>query len=394
MQIVTGRLTTSIKQTDVKKIAIDYTPAYQQGAGIGRYVRELINALARLDKQTDYRLFVSGVKPDQLNHHIIGQNFLWKTTPIPSKWLTRIWHRAHISLPINRFVGDVSLYHATDFVLPPLSRNTKSVLTVHDLSFVRVPESANPKLKRYLDQVVPRSISRATYVLADSQATKDDIIALYGTSSNKIGVLLSGVDERFKPSEQSLQLLHQKYHFPHKPYVLCVGTVQPRKNYERVITACCQLLDEGLDFSLLIAGGRGWLDEPIYHTIQQLNMSEHVHFLGFVDDDDLPALYTHARCLAFPSLYEGFGLPVLESMACGTPVLTSNVSSLPEVAGKIAITVDPYDLDGIITGLRDLILDSQARDQRILEGLAHVKQFTWERSAQELMKVYQDILDD
>lgn len=376
----------------MKKVAIDYTPAYEQGAGIGRYVRELIDALARVDHQTDYRLFVSGAKQDQLGAKV-GNNFTWKTTSISSKWLARIWQRANMPIPVNCVVGDVDLYHATDFVLPPLSKKTKSVLTVHDLSFVRVQESASPKLKRYLDQVVPRSINRATHILADSQATKDDLIQLYTTPADKISVLLSGVDERFKPSDQSFDQLSKKYQFPSKPYVLCVGTVQPRKNYERVIMACRQLLDEGHDISLLIAGGRGWLDAPIYETVQRLNMAENVHFMGFVDDADLPGLYTHARCLAFPSLYEGFGLPILESMACGTPVLTSNISSLPEVAGEIAITIDPYQVEAIVDGLRALILDSDQRDQRILQGLAHVKQFTWERSARNLLTIYQNILD-
>jgi glycosyltransferase involved in cell wall biosynthesis len=346
------------------KIAIDYTPAYQQGAGIGRYVRELINALAHLDNQTDYRLFVSGAKQSDLGESI-GTNFKWKPTVIPSKWLTRIWHRANVSFPINLLIGDVDLYHATDFVLPPLSKGTKSVLTVHDLSFVRVPESASPKLKRYLDYIVPLSIKRAEHILADSQATKDDIVDLYSTSPDKISVLLSGVDTRFQPSNQPIETISRKYNFPQKPYVLCVGTVQPRKNYERVITACRSLLDEGLDFNLLIAGGKGWLDAPIYQTIESLNMSQYVHFLGFVDDADLPALYTHAQCLAFPSLYEGFGLPILESMACGTPVLTSNISSLPEVAGDIAITVDPYNIDAIHDGIRQLMMNGK----NVLQGV-------------------------
>ncbi len=373
-------------------IAIDYTPAYQQGAGIGRYVRELINALAQLDHHTDYRLFVAGAKQADLGEPF-GANFTWKPTSISSKWLARLWHRAQLPLPINTFVGKVDLYHATDFVLPPLSKGIKSVLTVHDLSFVRVPESASPKLKQYLDDIVPRSIQRADHILADSQATKDDMIDLYNTPADKISVLLSGVDARFQSSHQPLATLASKYNFPLKPYVLCVGTVQPRKNYERVITACRSLLDAGLDFNLLIAGGKGWLDAPIYDTINALNMGEKVHFLGFVDDDDLPSLYTHARCLAFPSLYEGFGLPILESMACGTPVLTSNISSLPEVAGDVAITLDPYDVNAISQGLKRLILNSPERDQRIVNGLNHVKQFTWRRSAEQLLAIYQGILN-
>ncbi len=369
-------------------IAIDYTPAYEQGGGIGRYVRELVAALARQPAEFDYRLFVSGADQRQLPAQP-GPNFRWCPTRVSPRWLARIWGRARLPLPVELFTGATDLYHATDFVLPPtLARHT--LLTVHDLSFVRVPETANPRLKAYLDAVVPRSVRRADHILADSQATKDDLIALYNTPADKITVLLSGVDARFQPTNDPS--VRQKYALTERPYLFSVGTVQPRKNYVRLIQALAVLREHGHDFDLVIAGGKGWLDDPIHAAIQMLKLDDHVHLIGFAADSDLPALYSAALITAIPSLYEGFGIPVLESMACGTPVITSTVSSLPEVAGDAALLVDPTDLDALIDVLDRLIGSETLRNDLAARGLARAREFTWGRSAQQLSDIYRHLL--
>jgi len=373
------------------KIAIDYTPAYEQGGGIGRYVRELVSALANQDAVTDYRLFVSGAQHKNLPP-APRTNFVWKPTRINPKWLARIWHRAQIPIPIEIFTGKNDLFHATDFVLPPVRSNTRTLLTVHDLSFVRVPEAASPSLKAYLDIVVPRSAKRADHILADSQATKEDLIELYRLPENKITVLLSGVDQRFHHLSASLLTMRTKYQIEKRPYIFSVGTVQPRKNYVRLVDALANLRNRGYDIDLVIAGGRGWLEDPLHHIITDKKMQEHVHLIGFVEDADLPALYSAATCVAFPSLYEGFGLPILEGMACGTPVLTSQVSSLPEVAGDAAIMVDPYNVDEIIDGLQRLISDTSLRSDLIQKGYEQAKRFTWKASAKYLQQVYAQVL--
>lgn len=376
----------------MSKIAIDYTPAYEQGAGIGRYVRDLISGLARLDKNNDYRLFVSGTTSEALPHPI-GTNFTWKPTRIPPKWFARFWHRLHLPLPVEAFVGKVDLFHATDFVLPPTLSQTKTLLTVHDLSFVRVPETTPPSLKVYLDRVVPRSVHRADHVLADSQATKDDLIDLYNVKPDKITVLLSGIDSRFKSSQQSELTMRKTYNIPDRPYIFSIGTVQPRKNYVRIIQALAQLRIQGYDIGLVIAGGRGWLDNPIYDTINETKMTDYVHLIGFADDADLSALYTHAECVVFPSLYEGFGYPVLEGMACGTPVITSNVSSLPEVAGDSALIVDPYNSDAIANAIKRIFDDAMLRESLITKGFERIKSFDWDKSARQLHTIYTDLLN-
>jgi glycosyltransferase involved in cell wall biosynthesis len=377
----------------VYRIAIDYTPAYEQGGGIGRYVRELTSALARTDTNNQYRLFVSGATSAQLPP-APSQNFTWRPTQISPKWFARVWHRLRLPLPVEAFTGNIDLYHATDFVLPPTRPNTKTLLTVHDLSFVRVPDTAAPSLRAYLNQVVPRSVAKAHHILADSQATKDDLIDLYNTPADKITVLLSGVDPQFMPIDapQIQATVREKYKLANHKYLLSVGTVQPRKNYSRIIRALATLRNQGHDVHYAIAGGQGWLEDEMYQTIEETGLADYVHLLGFVDDEDLPTLYSAAECLVITSLYEGFGLPILEAMACGTPVVTSNLSSLPEVAGDASILVDPMDTPAIHNAINTILTDSTQRDQLVHAGFRQVQDFTWDKSAQHLKAIYESLL--
>ena len=377
----------------MSRIAIDYTPACEQGGGIGRYTRELTAALAEEDPETDYRLFVAGSKREQLPHPP-GPNFHWRTTSLTPRWLARIWQRAQLPLPVEAFSGLVDLFHATDFVLPPTLPRTRSLLTVHDLSYVRVPDAARASLRRYLEAVVPRSVDRADHVLADSQATKDDLIEVYRTPANKITVLYSGVDGRFSrvEDEMVLKAVLDRHNLRDKEYVLSVGTVQPRKNYGRAIRALSTARDQGIDLYYAVAGGSGWLEDEMYRSIRETTMEDRVHFLGFVPDEDLPALYSGARALLAVSLYEGFGLPVLEAMGCGTPVITSNLSSLPEVAGDAGIQVDPLDTEAISAAIVNLLTDATLRQQLIAAGYEHVKRFSWAGAARQLKSIYDDML--
>lgn len=376
-------------------IGIDYTAAYEQRAGIGRLVRQLIGELAQEDPVTPYKLFVAGANSKQLPPEL-GLNFTWYPTQVTPLWFARLWYRARLYYPVELFIGRVKLFHATDFTLPPTLPFTKTLLTVHDLSFVRAPETATPILKKYLDQVVPWSVKRAQHVLADSQATKDDLIDLYGTAPDKITVLLSGVDERFQRVNDSmrLQTIRAKYQIPQGDYIFSIGTVQPRKNYTRLIQALHSLGDDFAHVNLVIAGGKGWLDAPIFKMVEALGMGTRVRFTGFVEDADIPALYSGALLTAYPSLYEGFGFPILESMACGTPVLTSTVSSMPEVAGSAAILVNPYEVEAIAEGLHRLLTDVNLRATLITSGYQQAARFTWSKAAQELKAIYERMLGE
>jgi glycosyltransferase involved in cell wall biosynthesis len=378
--------------TDSPTIAIDYTPAYEQGAGIGRLVRELIASLADIDSETAYKLFVSGTSSSDLPAPP-GSNFAWYPTRLSPQWLARIWHRARMPLPVEFWMGQVDIFHATDFVLPPALPWTKTLLTVHDLSFVRVPDAASPRLYAYLSKVVPRSVRAADCVIADSEATRRDLLELYNLDTSKVEVLLSGIGDMYRPVVFDVTI-RKKYSVPNKPYLFSIGTIQPRKNYSRSIQTLAHLRAKGYDIDFVIAGGRGWLEDEMYDTINRTGMSNHVHLIGFADDADLPALYSGAECTLFPSLYEGFGFPVLESMACGTPVVTSDVSSLPEVAGDAALLVDPLSVDAITHAVQRILDDSTLRQTLIERGFRQAKKFTWERSAHQLRQIYADVLSE
>lgn len=371
-------------------IAIDYTPAVEQGGGIGRYIRELMRALARIDGATAYRLFVAGTEADLPTPP--GENFTYTPAGLSSEWFARLWHRARLPLPIERWTGPVGLLHAPDFTLPPVRKGTRTLLTVHDLSFIRAPETAVPGLRTYLNRVVPRSVQRADHILADSEATQQDLIDLYNTPAEKISVLYSGVDAQFKPVDDAAELrrVREKYGVGDGPYIFSVGTVQPRKNYGRLAEALHRL--DRPDLSLVIAGGKGWLDDPLYEQIEALGLRDRVIFTGFAADDELPALYSAARVFAFPSVYEGFGLPPLEAMACGVPVVSSDASSLPEVVGEAGLLVDPLDVDALAGMLERALDDETLRADLRARGLARAARFSWVESARQLRAHYDNLL--
>lgn len=374
------------------RIAIDYTAALEQGGGIGRYARELVRALATQDHQTDYRLFFAAGFHNAKLPDAPSDNFTWCSSRLSTEWLARLWHRARLPICIERWVGEIDLLHAPDFTLPPVRRGVRTLLTVHDLSFERAPQTAAPGLRAYLGRVVPRSVARADHVLADSEATRQDLIDLYQTAPEKISVLYSGVDARFRPVDDpaAIQAVRSKYDIGESPYLFSVGTVQPRKNYGRLAEALHHL--DRPDLKLVIAGGQGWLSDDLYQTIEHLKLGNRVQFIGFADDDDLPALYSGAQAFVYPALYEGFGLPPLEAMACGTPVVTSNVSSLPEVVDNAGLTVDPTSVDDIVEALHSALDNDPLRSQLRRQGLARAKLFTWERAATQLLIHYQELL--
>ena len=374
------------------RIGIDYTAAARQGGGIGRYTRELVAALLRQEAQNRYAIFaaVGGLDRDwrlevaRLRSLIPDLQF--RALPITDDWLHRLWQRLRLPIPAEVITGPLDIFYSPDFVLPPTLHTTRTLLTVHDLSFLHFPDAFVPSLREYLARVVPRSVARADRVLADSESTRDDLIAHFGVPPEKVQVLYSGVDARFHPEKEpgEQERLRDKYGIE-PPYILSVGTLQPRKNYVRLIEAFASLPLTNLQ--LVIGGGRGWLYEDIFAEAEK--HGDRVHVLGFVDDTDLPALYRGAALFAFPSLYEGFGIPPLEAMACGVPAVCSNASSLPEVAGDAALMVDPLDTDGLAEAMSRALEDADLRRKMTDRGLAQAARFTWEAAARQLLDVFE-----
>lgn len=372
------------------RIGFDATSAARQGGGIGRYARELLRALAAADPVNTYRIFVASSHPIPYPLPPLPARASVFQLPLHDKWLARLWHRARLPIPIELALGPLDLYHSPDFTLPPTLPGTPALLTVHDLSFMRDPDSAAPSLRRYLEAVVPRSVRRATRILADSQATRADLIELYQTPPDKVTVLYSGVAESFHPvaDPATLSAVRARYGLGAFPFILSVGTLQPRKNYVRLIQAFGQLAFSVSGLALVMVGGEGWLSDSIFAEVKRLGLEGRVCSPGFVADEDLPALYSAAQVFAYPSLYEGFGLPALEAMACGTPVVTSTTSCLPEVAGGAALLVEPRNVDGLAAALRRLLEDDGLRQALIAKGRARAREFTWAKTAGQLLEMY------
>ncbi len=393
----------------MSRITIDVTPAVHQSAGIGRLTREVVRQLLATPTAHQYRLFCMGrkapvrdEKPPLSAEDIFAEcpgNVPVVTGRLTDRWLYRIWFRARLPAPVEVFAGRADLYHATDFVLPPVLPGARTVLTVHDLTFERDPSSAPPRLLPFLKRVVPRSARRATHIVADSYATARDLTELYGIAPARITTIHSGVDARFKPATaaavtwpvQQGAALRKRYQLGDAPFVLTVGTMQRRKNHLTLVRAFAKM--DSSNVNLVIAGGQGWLYDEVLAEIKALGLTQRVRLIGFIDDADLPALYRAASVFAFPSLYEGFGLPPLEAMACGVPVVASNASSLPEVIGDAGLMVDPLDVDALAAALAQALNDAKWREKVIPMGLARASTFTWQRAAEQLASVYQHALE-
>ncbi len=368
------------------RIAIDYTSAVQQHAGIGRYTRELIRALAQLDHDSRYTLFSAGHDPEG---YAWPSNFRTRELPLTDRHLAILWQRLRLPLPVEFITGGADIYHSPDFVLAPVL-HAKRVLTIHDLSFMRLPECSSPPLLEYLMRNVPRSIERADLILADSESTQQDLVELLHVDPAQTRVVYAGIDPNFG-EHLDVDTARKKYGLQ-RPYILSVGTLQPRKNYVRLIKAFALLRQEQqVDIDLVIAGGNGWLYEEIFETITELGLEERVHVTGFVDEADLPSLYAGAAVFAFPTLYEGFGMPVLEALACGAPVLTANTSSLPEAAGEAALLVDPLNIEGMAEGLWRLLDERELRNELMSHAEEQLAKFTWPHAAADLLASYKSL---
>jgi glycosyltransferase involved in cell wall biosynthesis len=370
------------------RIGIDYTAAVRQGAGIGRYTRELVRALAKLDRGHDYVLFAAagGQRPVDAGW---PTNLQMRSVPLSDRALAILWHRLQLPLWVELVTGPVDIFHSPDFVLPPV-RRAKTLVTVHDLSFIRYPQCADANLRAYLNRVVPRSVHRADLVLADSQSTKDDLVELLGVEADRIEVVYPGVEERFHPIENQalLEEVRRRYNLPPR-FILGLGTLQPRKNFVRLIEAYSLLVTRHSSLQLVIAGGKGWLYEEIFATVERLGLEKKVVFPGFVADEDLPALYNLAELFVFPSLYEGFGIPPLEALACGTPVIASDASSLPEVVGEAGLMIEATNVEALADAMKGVLEDNALREDMIAKGLKQARQFTWEKAATKLLNLYE-----
>lgn len=374
-------------------IALDYTAGIRQGAGVGQYVRSLVNAMLAQDTSNKYTLITSG-RPTGEHSFPGASNVRGRSVFIPDRYLNILWYRWRVPFYANYFTGPADIYHGLDFGLPPLIGRVRKVVTVYDLAFLQHPETAVSSLAAYLNKVVPESVAAADVVAAISHATRQALIEHYKAPPEKITVIPCGIAPHFQRITDAalLEATRRKFDLKH-PLVLSVGTLEPRKNHLGLIKAFYEVQkSQGSSAAMLaLAGGQGWLYEETQRTVAELKLENQVRFLGRVSELELITLYSLADVFAFPSFFEGFGMPPLEAMACGTPVITSNTSSLPEVAGDAAILVDPHDTHAMAEAIIHVLEDEQLQEELRQKGYLQAQRYTWTRAADKMLSVYQKL---
>lgn len=371
-------------------IAIDVSRlAITNRTGTEHYTYELLGALAKQDRRSRYTLYcnqrLESLPP-------LGPNFALRRIPFP-----RLWTHLRLSAEVIARSPDVLFIPA--HVLPlgaPLRRDIRTVVTIHDLGYMHFPSSHTRSQRLYLRLSTLWSARVATQIIAISNATRYDLMRFTGISPHKVSTIHHGVSAQFHAAEDvtTTTAVRQKYGITGE-YFLYLGTIQPRKNILRLIDAFASMKQaDTRSLCLVIAGKPGWLTQSIEQRATEQGVADRVHFVGYVADADRTPLLRGAIGFVFPSLYEGFGMPILEAMQCGTPVITSITSALPEVAGDGAILVNPNDTDAIATAMTQLASNTQLHDDLRRRGFARVRHFTWDRCAEQTLQVLQEATPD
>ena len=376
------------------RICLDLSTVVQRKAGLGTYAQRLAEHLLAVDRENVYSAFHYGrtVKEplrqplDALPRRVVP----WDARP----WRLGVAARHFLGLNMDRTFPDVDIFHATEHLLPPL-RGARTVFTFHDAIYALFPQYHLPMNRLFLGSMMPRFLRRADAIVTVSECSKRDAVRLYGIDPARIRVIYDGVDARFQPVTDPARLaqVRARYALPER-YVLYVGTIEPRKNLTTLLEAFSATYNRQSaigNWQLVIGGKKGWLYESFFARLRELGLEDEVVLPGYIADEDLPAVYSAASVFVFPSLYEGFGLPPLEAMACGTPVVCSNASSLPEVCGEAALLVSPTDVPALVQAMVRGLSDEPLRATLRARGLVQAAKFSWERTARETLAVYREV---
>lgn len=371
------------KERNVVKVGIDAS-FLGNHAGLGGYLRRVIRALARVDPDGDYTLFTNtsdpgGPLPDIGSMHRVtvpGRNAI---------------ARNGIILPLMLARHGVDVFHA-QYLAPPLCPS-KIVVTIHDLIHERYPDFYPPGIVKRFRVVVPLTVRRASAIITDSEYSKRDIVRRYRVAPEKVTVALCAADSIFQPihDEGRLAAVRARYGTG-ETFLLCVGSIERRKNLRALIAAYVKLRQaDTTRAKLVLVGSEGWLNDDIFTAARDSGYDGDLVFTGYIPAEDLVALYNAATVFVYPSLFEGFGMPPLEAMACGTPVVTSNASSLPEVVGEAALTVDPHDIEALAKAMAMALGNEALRSELGNRGLRRAAEFSWESTARTISHVYREV---
>ncbi len=363
------------------RIGVDVRMFYHRTAGIGSYTIQLLTALSKIDAENEYLLLQHRRQPRPV---IDAHRFSRVTLFTPAHHRFEQW-----PLSVETALLNLDLIHSPDFI-PPLHNRIPAVITIHDLAFLLYPKFVTADSARYYGQVED-AVKRANRIIAVSQSTRNDIIKLLGAPESKIDVIYEAAAPFYRSisreqAQQSLQAAGIPFS---KDFILFVGTIEPRKNLTSLIRAYHILRnDYHHELPLVLAGAPGWLSDDVHALVNELGLEKHVHFLGKTANKHILALYNLTTVLAHPAHYEGFGLPPLEAMACGAPVVCSDAGSLPEVVGDAALLVPPEDVEAWAAALHRVIDDERLQDDLSQKGVARAKTFSWEKAARETLETY------
>jgi glycosyltransferase involved in cell wall biosynthesis len=370
-------------------IYIDVSSAVHSKAGIGRYAGSLAQALVSR-RPGRFALFYNRGRETQPPNGL-GSVPARTVRAGYKPWRVAVWLGQLAGVPFNRLVPGAELFHATEHLLPPL-HGVPSVLTVHDMIFKLFREHQKPQNYWYLNATMPLYCRRADAIITVSESSKRDIVAHYKVDPSKVTVIYEAASREFAPAQpDAVDAVRRQYGLPDR-FLIHVGVIEPRKNLTRLVEALQLVRDQGVRIPLVIVGGKGWLYDDLFRRLEGLEVRDSVQFTGYAPAGDLPVLYSASTLATMPSVYEGAGLPVLEAMACGVPVVCSNASSLPEMGGKAARYFDPYDVQAMADTIRVVWTDADLRTEMSRQGLAQAARFSWERAAEETWEVYNKIL--
>ena len=368
------------------RICIDIQAAVSQRAGVGRYTQQLVEHLGPLAGDDGLALFYFDFRRQGLPFAVPAADpraVRW----CPGRLIQQAWKRLHWP-PFDWFAGPADVYHFPNFAIPPLTRG-KRVVTIHDMSFLRFPEFAEPRNLRYLSRVIHRTAREADAIITDSAFSASEIRALLGVAPDRIHAIHLGVDPRCAPAAPAAVAALRGRLGLERPYLLTVGTVEPRKNLPLLIEAFERMA--AFDGDLVMAGMPGWKYAPILERMRTSARAARIRYLQYVPDDALPALYTGAEIFLLASHYEGFGLPPLEAMACGTPVVSSTGGSLPEVLGDAAVLIDGCDAAHWAQSIGRVLADAGQRRDLSARGRRQAARYGWQETARKTWEVYRSV---
>jgi O-antigen biosynthesis alpha-1,3-mannosyltransferase len=379
------------------RIAIDVSPLLDLSTGIGYYTAHLARQLIGLRPEFRWRFFAVPRRTEkEINFKIGSEEFKAVIKPwyLPAR-ATSLLLQAPLKplLAVENFIGESDLFHWTNFLCCS-QRRGKKILTVHDISFCLFPEYHPLKRRLLFKKLFPGSLEQADHIITVSQNTKQDLVHHFHVPAKNITVIYLGVDPTFTPvTEPEAAPIMATHGVRFSEYLLYIGTVEPRKNLVRLIQAYNIFrANDSASLPLVLVGASGWLNQDLYKEIEKSPWKSEIKILGYVAKTDLPALYSGAVAFVYPSIYEGFGLPLLEAMACGAPVITANNSSLPEVVGDAAILVDAYNVEAIASVILQVVNDPRVREDLKQRGLARAKCFSWQFTAEQTLAVYERAL--